>query len=236
MENNLWLTNGFSFHLGSQSTILFSAPFQLCLIGLRVGIITARTVLVGVRQNIAIKEIVYHQWSFTAKPQRICSTFTVSVSVVMFSMRLQILCCSGNFNNAYCICLTRDDLLRALPKLQEEVSKWCAAADKHSNAVGNQQNMKEVKQLVKEALNDTDHSLFSLHERWGSLVYVPIDYSAAVIKVEISNVYACSERESLKSPVYYVIILGLMCYLHVPLICTAVSTVDKQTCSFCSVE
>jgi hypothetical protein len=61
--------------------------------------------------------------------------------------------------------LTRDDLLRALPKLQEEVRRWCSAADKHSNAVENQQNMKEVKQLVKEALNDPDHSLFSLHER-----------------------------------------------------------------------
>ncbi|XP_048758488.2 serine/threonine-protein kinase SMG1-like [Ostrea edulis] len=79
----------------------------------------------------------------------------------------------------------RDDLLRALPKLQEEVSKWCAAADKHSNAVGNQQNMKEVKQLVKEALNDTDHSLFSLHERYDEY---------AVVKANRDSVFEVIEK------------------------------------------
>ena len=59
----------------------------------------------------------------------------------------------------------RDDLSRALPKLREEVRRWCAAADKHSAAEGNQERMKEVKSLVKDALSDPDHPLFSLHER-----------------------------------------------------------------------
>ena len=59
----------------------------------------------------------------------------------------------------------RDDLSRALPKLREEVRRWCAAADKHSAAEGNQERMKEVKSLVKDALSDPDHQLFSLHER-----------------------------------------------------------------------
>lgn len=61
--------------------------------------------------------------------------------------------------------LYRDDLLRALPKLREEVRRWCEAEDKHSAAVENQESMKEVKRVVKEALNDPEHSLFSLHER-----------------------------------------------------------------------
>lgn len=79
----------------------------------------------------------------------------------------------------------RDDLLRALPKLREEVRRWCEAEDKHSAAVENQESMKEVKRVVKEALNDPEHSLFSLHERYDEY---------AVVKANRDSVFEVLEK------------------------------------------
>ncbi|XP_062590366.1 serine/threonine-protein kinase SMG1-like isoform X1 [Saccostrea cucullata] len=79
----------------------------------------------------------------------------------------------------------RDDILRALPKLREEVSMWCSAADKHAAAVESQDNMKEAKRLVKEALGDADHSLFSLHDRYEEY---------AIVKANRDSVFEVLEK------------------------------------------
>lgn len=86
------------------------------------------------------------------------------ITTSMFAIRMAEMKASWTKN--------RDEMVSALPKLQQQVQGWLGIAQAYYTNLTSLQSMKDLKELLSEALTDLSSTLFSLKDRYDEYMVV----------------------------------------------------------------
>ncbi|OWF37806.1 serine/threonine-protein kinase SMG1-like [Mizuhopecten yessoensis] len=86
------------------------------------------------------------------------------ITTSMFAIRMAEMKASWQKN--------RDEMVAALPKLQQQVQGWLGIAQAYYTNLSSLQSMKDLKELLSEALTDLSSTLFSLKDRYDEYMVV----------------------------------------------------------------